>query len=312
MKALSFRITSNHLLMCVFLSLLLGVPDSAQDTVSSPKNVKDLKALTQNETSITLQWSKVENISYYILVVNETKINVTSAQVTYTVTNLASGTKYNFTVFTVLGNVRSSGANVNAFTAPENVKYLKVLTQSETSITLQWSKVENISYYILAFSGKEINVTSAGPQVNYTVTNLTSGTKYNFTVYTVLGDVRSSGESITTFTAPENVKYLKVLTQSETSVTLQWSKVSNISNYILAFSAKEINVTSAGPQVNYTVTNLTSGTKYNFTVFTVLGNVRSSGANVNAFTGKLYFLLYNHLTRTRTKLCLHHLYPFWG
>nr|XP_043877818.1 L-selectin-like isoform X4 [Solea senegalensis] len=74
--------------------------------------------------------------------------------------------------------------------------------QDETSITLLWNTLNNVSF-ILQFNGTEINITAPdgdGP-VAYTVSSLTAGTKYTFTLFSVFESVRSSGVSVTAVTA---------------------------------------------------------------------------------------------------------------
>ena len=72
-------------------------------------------------------------------------------------------------------------------------------------------------------------------------------------------------------------------------------------DYILQFDGAEINITAQvgdGP-VSHTVTSLTAGTEYTFTLFTVFNNVRSSGVNTTAVTGKMcggFMLQYLHCT----------------
>ena len=92
--------------------------------------------------------------------------------------------------------------------------------------------------------------------------------------------------------APRNTDDFKSIGQNETSITLQWNKVNDILNYILELNGHEINVTaSQEDEVTYTVPGLTSGTKYDFSLFTVFENVRSSGVNLTAVTGEMCFLL---------------------
>ncbi|XP_053197056.1 receptor-type tyrosine-protein phosphatase H-like [Scomber japonicus] len=259
------------------------------DPTGAPRNADDFKSIGQNETSITLQWNKVNDILNYILVFNGHEIKVTASQedkVTYTVSGLTNGTKYDFSLFTVFENVRSSGVNLNAVTAPRNAEDFKSIGQNEISITLQWNKVDDILNYILVFNGHEINVTaSQNDKVTYTVLGLTNGTKYDFSLFTVFENVRSSGVNLIAVTAPRNVEDFKSIGQNETSITLQWNKVNDILNYILVFNGSEIRVTpSVEDKVTYTVPGLTSGTKYDFSLFTVFENVRSSGVNLTAVT----------------------------
>ncbi|XP_071333960.1 receptor-type tyrosine-protein phosphatase eta-like [Trachinotus anak] len=260
-----------------------------------PPNAENFRSIGQDETSITLQWNKVNNNVSFILQFNGSEINITAPDgdgpVTHTVSSLTAGTKYSFTLFSVLENVRSSGVNITAVTAPLNAENFRSTGQDETSITLQWNKVNNNVSFILQFNGTEINITAPdgdGP-VTHTVSSLTAGTKYTFTLFSVFENIRSSGVNITTFTAPLNAENFRSTGQDETSITLQWNKVNNNVSFILQFNGTEINITAPdgdGP-VTHTVSSLTAGTKYTFTLFSVFENVRSSGVNITAVTAPL-------------------------
>ncbi|XP_059180532.1 receptor-type tyrosine-protein phosphatase H-like [Centropristis striata] len=259
---------------------------------TAPPNAEGFKSVDQNETSITLQWKKVDKVSNYRLLLNEKEIDVIASEgeqnPTYRVPNLTSGTKFNFTLYSLFENVQSSGEKLSAVTAPRNTEELKSINQSETSITLQWKKVDKVSNYRLVFNETEINVTaSEGEQnITYTVLNLTSGTKFNFTLYSLFENVQSSGEKLSAVTAPRNTEELKSINQSETSITLQWKKVDDILSYRLMFNETEIDVSASEGEQNptYTVLNLTSGTKYDFTLYSLFENVQSSGEKLSAVT----------------------------
>uniref|UniRef100_A0A3B4EWH0 SRCR domain-containing protein n=1 Tax=Pundamilia nyererei TaxID=303518 RepID=A0A3B4EWH0_9CICH len=68
------------------------------------------------------------------------------------------------------------------------------IAQTETSITLQWSKVNNVSF-VLQFNGTETSISApaGNGQVTHTVSSLTAGIKYTFTLYSVFENIRSSG-----------------------------------------------------------------------------------------------------------------------
>ncbi|XP_049916554.1 receptor-type tyrosine-protein phosphatase H-like isoform X2 [Epinephelus moara] len=260
------------------------------DAVTAPLNAKQFKAVRQNETSITLQWEKVNGVLNYTLEFNETMINITVSEedpMTYTVSDLESMTRYVFTLFAVFENARSSGINTIAFTAPRNTEKFESVEQNETSITLQWKQVNKVLSYTLMFNKMEINVAASTElQVKHTVTELKSGTKYHFTLYSLFETVRSSGVNYSAPTAPRNTQEVKAVGQNETSITLQWEKVNDILSYTLVFSETVINITALEglKNVTHTVSELTSGTKYNFNLFTVFENVRSSGVYHSAVT----------------------------
>ncbi|XP_074477050.1 receptor-type tyrosine-protein phosphatase H-like isoform X12 [Sebastes fasciatus] len=341
MKLSSSKITSDHFLLCVFLSLLWGSTDSnttssapdttltsstnptettirlttplptLQTTKAPPEDVRNVTVLTQDESSITLKWDKVNNISTYFLQYDnkEDPINVThqNASVTHVATSLTAGREYNFTLITTFEGVNSTGYRFQAVTAPLNAEGFKSLDQTETSITLQWEKVENISNYIIAFNASEINVpASAAQQVNHTISGLTSGTEYNFTLFTVFETVKSRGVNHLAVTAPENVKNVNVSTQDESSITLMWDKVNNISTYFLQYDNKEdtINVTHQDASVKYVVSPLSAGRKYNFTLITASNGVNSTGYRFDAVTAPLNAVDFKSLDQNETSITL--------
>ncbi|XP_078020253.1 fibronectin-like [Epinephelus lanceolatus] len=276
--------------------------------VTAPLNAESFRSTGQDETSITLQWNKVNNNVSFILQFNGTQINISAPDgdgpVTHTVSSLTAGTKYTFTLFSVFENVRGSGLNITAVTAPANLGSFRLTAQDETSITLQWNKVNNNVSFILQFNGTQINISAPdgdGP-VTHTVSSLTAGTKYTFTLFSVFDNVRSSGLNITAVTAPLNAESFRSTGQDETSITLQWNKVNNNVSFILQFNGTQINISAPdgdGP-VTHTVSSLTAGTKYTFTLFSVFDNVRSSGLNITAVTGKICHFIHLFLTRHNT------------
>ncbi|XP_030286164.1 tenascin-X-like isoform X5 [Sparus aurata] len=260
--------------------------------VTAPPNADSFRSAGQNETSITLQWNKVNNNVSFILQFNGTQTNISApvggGPVTHTVSSLTAGTEYTFTLFSVFENVRSSGVNLTAVTAPPNTDSFRSAGQNETSITLQWNEVNNNVSFILQFNGTEINITApvGGGPVTHTVSSLTAGTEYTFTLFSVFENVRSSGVNITAVTVPPNAISFRSTGQEETSITLQWNKVNNNVGFILQFNGTEINITApvGGGPVTHTVSSLTAGTEYTFTLFSVFENFESSGVNLTAVT----------------------------
>ncbi|KAM9424384.1 secretory phospholipase A2 receptor-like [Pholidichthys leucotaenia] len=180
--------------------------------------------------------------------------------------------------------------------------------QDETSITLQWNRVNSRSDYILQFNSVQVNIPAPGGDgpVIYRVLSLTAGTEYTFTIYSVFGNVRSSGVTITAVTAPLNPEGFESAGQNETSIILQWNKVNNVS-FILQFNDTETNITAPdgdGP-ITHTVSSLTAATNYTFTLYSVFEDVRSSGVIIHLFTGEIFSFINiwcNIQTQTNLKL----------
>lgn len=94
---------------------------------------------------------------------------------------------------------------------------------------------------------------------------------------------------------PVNVLRVNVTHRYENQLVLSWEKVNSSSaGYILR--QNNINETSVteldeGSVVTYTVSSLSPGTKYTFTLYTVFEGVRSRGLNFSSATGlKLTFM----------------------
>ncbi|XP_045920646.1 macrophage mannose receptor 1-like [Micropterus dolomieu] len=189
---------------------------------TTPPKTEDFRSIGQDETSITLQWNKVNNSFSFILQFNGAEINIPAANgdgpVTHTVSSLTAATKYTFTLFSVFENVRSSGVNVTAVTAPPDADNFRATAQEETSITLQWNKVNSSFSFILQVNGAEIDIPAPdghGP-VTYTVSSLTAETTYTFTLFSVFEDVRSSGVTITAVTKPYYVLAMNINLEAST------------------------------------------------------------------------------------------------
>ncbi|XP_068610969.1 receptor-type tyrosine-protein phosphatase H-like [Brachionichthys hirsutus] len=262
--------------------------------VTAPENVKKVEVSSRNESSMTLEWDKVNNTATYVLRyvhdgnLKEENIGLfLEAPVTHEVSPLNAGTEYHFTLITAFENVSSGGYQFQAVTAPLSPAGFDPVARTETSITLQWEKVDDIRNYALAFSERELNVTAtAEHRVTQLIPNLTSMTGYNFTLFTVFGNVRSRGVSKTAFTAPPNVKEIETVTQNETSVTLRWRKVSGILSYLLTFTGGETSVTASvgNEHVTQAILGLASGTKYDLILFALFEDIRSSGLAHSAAT----------------------------
>uniref|UniRef100_A0A3Q2FNU8 Tyrosine-protein phosphatase Lar-like n=1 Tax=Cyprinodon variegatus TaxID=28743 RepID=A0A3Q2FNU8_CYPVA len=275
-----------------------------------PPNAGNFGPSAQDETSITLQWDKINNNISFVLQFNGTETNISAPQgngpINHTVSSLSAGTKYTFILFSVLDSIRSNGVQITAVTAPENAEGFSSSSQNESSITLQWDKRNNNYSYVLFFNGAEIFINAPhgdGP-VTHTLSSLTAGTKYTFLLTTVFENVRSRGVQLSAVTAPQNPSNFRPLSQDETSITLQWDKINNNTSFVLQFNGTETNIgaTDRDGPLTHTVTSLTAGAKYTFTLFSVFENVRSNGVSINATTGGNYIVALDMNLKTYGRL----------
>uniref|UniRef100_A0A3Q2DXN5 Uncharacterized LOC107099021 n=1 Tax=Cyprinodon variegatus TaxID=28743 RepID=A0A3Q2DXN5_CYPVA len=263
-----------------------------------PENANGFRQIAGDETSITLQWDKINNNTNFVLLFNGTETFISAPDgdgpLTHTVSSLTAGTKYTFTLFSEFENLRSNGVKTSAITAPANANGLRQSAENETSITLQWDKINNDTNFVLLFNGTETFISAPdgdGP-LTHIVSSLTAGTKYTFTLFSVFENLRSNGVQISAVTAPANANGLRQSAENETSITLQWDKINNSTNFVLLFNGTETFISAPdgdGP-LTHTVSSLTAGTKYTFTLFSVFENIRSREVSITATTGKMRFL----------------------
>ncbi|MEQ2177012.1 hypothetical protein GOODEAATRI_034161, partial [Goodea atripinnis] len=176
-----------------------------------------------------------------------------------------------------------NSVNISPFTvhivAPPDTERFEHITQTETSITLQWTKVEEINTYTLHYNDKEVKITHSEGSGTYTVSGLTSATRYNFTLFTVFDYAPSRGKTITAFTV---VSSDIVIERFVDRVTLQWGNPNKGWKYQLYVDDPDAEITQNDFEniVSYSVTNLKPGSKYSFnitTIFSELNRTTHSG-----------------------------------
>uniref|UniRef100_A0A8C3TU37 Receptor-type tyrosine-protein phosphatase eta n=1 Tax=Catharus ustulatus TaxID=91951 RepID=A0A8C3TU37_CATUS len=250
---------------------------------------------------VTLKWEVTDSASgsytYRIEVVNGTDntvlMNQPSNETVAEITDLIPGTPYKFTVFAVAADNKTEGEGVtiDQYTRPNPVHNLTAESIGVTSVTLKWevtdSASESYTYRIEIVNGTfEENRTFSDTKAE--ITNLTAGTLYNFTVFTVAADneTEGEGEPIDLYTRPSPVHNLTAESIGVTSVTLKW-EVTDSASDSYTYRIEVVNGTDNTLLVNQTtnetkaeITGLIPGTLYNFTVFAVAADNKTEGEGV--------------------------------
>ncbi|XP_073720191.1 receptor-type tyrosine-protein phosphatase H isoform X1 [Misgurnus anguillicaudatus] len=275
-------------------------------SATTPSNVYDIKVIDQTETDITLEWDIVNGTNNYSYVLKNSSgaeseiINApeTGTKVNYTVHSLSPGTKYSFTLYTVFETVRSSGYNFSSATIPSNVADVSVVNRGDSYFILQWmivTNVDNNTYnYSLEYRNeswvKNITIIPGGNStVKHPISGLIPATNYSFTLYTIFDDLKSKGFNFTNTTTLSEVTQVRVTDRSQTYLAVEWDKLNkdNIYNYILSQSDGEeahISGDKHGDVIKYNLSNLSPGTEYKFTLFTVVKDNKSEGYNFKNVT----------------------------
>jgi hypothetical protein len=212
--------------------------------------------------------------------------NGTSAAPTsVTITGLTNGTAFTFTVVAhnAAGNGPGSAASspvTPALGAATNV----TATPGDTKVTVAWTAPtpatgDSIKDFVVKNTPGNGSKTVAANVRTTDVTGLTNGTPYTFTVvteYTSGGSATSAATTaVTPFGKPLAPSGVTASSSTPTSVTVQWVAANNngaaIDSYTVSSSPGNKSVTvmgtgGAAPPTTATVTGLTTGTSYTFTV----------------------------------------------
>lgn len=192
-------------------------------------------------------------------------------------------------------------------TTPDPVTNLSATT-TETSVTLTWTPPADVDSYIVRYSSSAYPATSsdgtgATPDgASATVTGLTAGTVYYFSIWAVLDSVESTPAytSVTTATPPDPVTVDPVLgtfvsNVTDTTATLQWTAPANYDGFEVRYDASAYPTTpgddgdgtvwpAGGSATGVTITGLTAETTYYVTVWASLQGDYSSAANATFTT----------------------------
>ncbi len=150
-----------------------------------------------------------------------------------------------------------------------------VASQSENSVKLTWSEIENVTGYRIfqSVNGKWVKAATV-TGTTATIKNLKAGTKYTFAVRAYVneyGDITWSNSYTTIGTATKAVKPAKLTTTQTTSaIKLTWSKSAGATGYRVYYRTSTKNswstLVKAMSGTSYTVKNLPSGKAYQFAV----------------------------------------------
>ncbi|XP_076861783.1 receptor-type tyrosine-protein phosphatase eta isoform X5 [Brachyhypopomus gauderio] len=271
-----------------------GAPTSIS-AFTNPYVVANLSVSNKMNSSLSVYWNLSNgNSSYYKIMWSDgsySKVNTTS-NTCYTVTGLTPGVNYTFSVTAVAADgTEGAPTSISAFTKPNVISSLTVSGRSISYVSLKWnSSNENSSYYKIQWTdGSYSNNTNSSniSNTSYTVTGLTPGVNYTFSVTAVAADgTEGAPTSISRFTNPDVVTSLTASDINISSVFLNWNLSNGISSYYKIQWTDGIYSNSRNiSNTSYTVTGLTPGVNYTFSVTAVAADgTEGAPTSISAFT----------------------------
>lgn len=269
----------------------VGESSKSSALTVSPTNVAKVPGVpigltaTPGNDQITLSWASPNNnggtaIDYYIVYQDSTDISHTAAT-SENITGLSNGQSYSYSV--AAHNSIGIGTQTSSVTATPTINAVPGIptdlntTAGSGKVTLNWTSPSgnsSIDYYIVYQNGVDVGHTSA---TSATITGLTNGENYTFTVaaHNAGGAGAQSSTQIsspsltakpTTDPIAPGIPTNLLTVAGNGKVTLSWtppSGNSSIDYYIIYQNGVDISHT---PATSVTITGLTNGESYTFTV----------------------------------------------
>jgi hypothetical protein len=277
--AYNFRLTATN---------TVGAP--ASSTTNATTKVAALQGFhstSATTNSVTLVWSKQSGVAGYKLEYSDDggknwkRQTVAADAETATVTGLTPATQYMFRLTaTTTGGAESEPATTTARTigiAPTEPTGFKVTSVTQDSVSLAWNTQSGVTEYKLQYRRNvDTNWTDAGTlpasQAAMTVNGLDPNMTYEFqiTAINAEGQTTSRLSNVRTEGAKPAQPDRFSGTATTSSITLTWTKQSDLNGYTLEYRASSASTWTKYPGLisasatSVTLNGLKSATKYEF------------------------------------------------
>lgn len=241
-------------------------------------------------SGVTIKWEPVTGASAYRVMYKTSsgswKYAETTSKTSYQVTGLTNDKSYTFTVRVVStdGKTNLSSYYSSGITTTYKASAEVSVVNAPTGVSVSWKEIPGIAKYRVMYKTGSGSWKKAADTTkdHYTVTGLTSGTKYYFTVRllasdgkTYVGTYNQTGKSITYKPAQMlSTPVLSSVSNSKSGVSVKWNAVTGANKYRVYYKTGSGSWTKAGDtsKTSYTVTGLDSGTKYSFSVRCIISD----------------------------------------
>lgn len=283
-------------------AIVTTLPNATGDT-TIPTTPANLTAAGTTQTGTQLTWTAAtDNVGVVSYNVYQNGVQIASpTTITYAVTGLTANTTYSFTVrakdaagnLSVASNTATittvNGADTTAPSTPTNLA-ASATTQNSTKLT--WTaSTDNVG--IASYSVYRNGTYVASPTTTtYTVTGLSAGTTYAFTVKgkDAAGNLSAASNTanVTTLdtTVPSTPASLTATGTTQTATTLNWTAATDNVSVTGYDIFRNGTLLATATTTTYTVTGLSANTTYAFTVKAkdAAGNVSAASNSVNVTT----------------------------
>ncbi|XP_018549767.1 tenascin isoform X3 [Lates calcarifer] len=230
---------------------------------------------------------------------DETSAEIFPPDKQYSIGGLRPDTEYTVSLVSRSGDLSSDPVTTTFTTALDAPKNLQAMSQTDNSITLQWTNSQaDVGSYRVKYSpisgathGEEVFPQGPGDTTQATITGLKPGMEYGIGVTAVKNERESLPATTNAATDIDPPRGFEVTESTETSLTLKWQKPqAKVSGYMLVYVSGDsqlVEVEIPATATSYVVSNLTPGMSYNLILTAERGHKRSTPVTLPASTEEL-------------------------
>ncbi len=263
-------------------------PETIIPVPEQPSAPENLRSTVTSNTSITLAWDPVNNANYYKLYRDNSPIGGNIMNTNYMDIGLTEGKTYTYEVSAVIdaGNCpickiegpRAKSFSVSAIEEIEGAPKNFSVSAGDQQVTLSWNAISGASYYRVFRDGGSSPIVDNLAATTYTDQGLNNGTEYSYTV-TAVNSLGIEGPQTSPVTAtplpgkpstPDSATI--TITRGNQELVLNWNAVNEATHYRVYVGNTNTQQGNdiAAPTTTYTVTGLTNGTEYTYTITAVI------------------------------------------
>uniref|UniRef100_A0A8C2ZL73 Tenascin Ca n=1 Tax=Cyclopterus lumpus TaxID=8103 RepID=A0A8C2ZL73_CYCLU len=226
----------------------------------------------------------------------ETRVEISPQDKQHSIDGLRPDTEYKVSLVSRRGKLDSDPSITTFTTALDAPVDLQPVSQTDDSITLEWTNTQaDVGNYLVKYSpisgathGEELVPRGPGDTTKATITGLKPGTEYGIGVTAVKNGRESTPATTNAATDIDPPRDLEETQSTENSLTLRWRKPqAKVGAYRLVYVSGDGQVGEVEippTATSYVVSNLTPGMGYTITLAAERGLKRSAPVTVSAST----------------------------
>uniref|UniRef100_A0A7N6BQR3 Zmp:0000000846 n=1 Tax=Anabas testudineus TaxID=64144 RepID=A0A7N6BQR3_ANATE len=275
-------------------------PSTSKTVTTKTAGPRQVEVKDVTDSSALVSWSQpvvpMDRVTLYYRPTSdpsdETSAEIPPPDKQYSIDGLRPDTQYTVSLISRSGDLSSDPVTTTFTTALDAPKNLQAVTQTDNSITLEWTNSEaDVSSYRVKYTpisgashGEEVFPRGPGDTSKATITGLKSGTEYGIGVTAVKNESESLPATTNAATDIDPPRGFEEVESTETSLTLRWQKPqAKVSGYRLVYVSKDVQMEEVeipASATSFVLSDLTPGMSYTLTLTAERGHKRSTPATL--------------------------------